>query len=83
MPEIGQTISHYQIVEKLGQGGMGVVYHAHDTTLDRRVAVKELPEAFAQDPERIARFEREVKLLASLNHNNIVAIHDLEEADGK
>jgi serine/threonine protein kinase len=82
MPEIDQTVSHYRIVEKIGQGGMGEVYLADDTTLDRKVALKFLPEAFAIDPERMARFEREAKLLASLNHPNIAGIHGLEEADG-
>ena len=82
MPEIGQTISHYRIVEKIGQGGMGEVYLADDTTLDRKVALKFLPEAFTSDPERMARFEREAKLLASLNHPNIAGIHGLEQADG-
>ena len=65
---IGQTVSHYRIVEKLGQGGMGVVYRAEDTNLDRQVAIRVLPEMFSGDPERMARFEREAKLLASLNH---------------
>ena len=68
MPEIGQTISHYQIIKKLGQGGMGEVFLAHDTSLDRRVALKFLPDIFSGDPERLARFEREAKLLASMNH---------------
>ena len=79
---IGTTLSHYRILEKLGQGGMGVVYRAHDTTLDRQVAIKVLPEAFPGDPERMARFEREAKLLASLNHSNIAAIYGLEESGG-
>jgi serine/threonine protein kinase len=82
MPEIGQTMSHYRIVEKIGQGGMGEVYLADDTTLDRKVALKFLPEAFISDPERMARFEREAKLLASLNHPNIAGIYGLEQADG-
>lgn len=82
MPEIGQTVAHYRIVEKIGQGGMGEVYLADDTTLDRKVALKFLPEVFTNDPERMARFEREAKLLASLNHPNIAGIHGLEEADG-
>ena len=83
MPEIGQTISHYRIIEKLGQGGMGEVFLAHDTSLDRKVALKFLPDIFSGDPERLARFEREAKLLASLNHPNIAAIHGLEEHEGK
>ena len=82
MLEIGQTISHYRIVEKIGQGGMGEVYLADDTTLDRKVALKFLPEAFTSDTERMARFEREAKLLASLNHPNIAGIYGLEQADG-
>ena len=83
MPEIGQTISHYRITEKLGQGGMGEVFLAHDTSLDRKVALKFLQDIFSGDPERLARFEREAKLLASLNHPNIATIHGLEQADGK
>ena len=83
MPEIGQTISHYKIVEKLGAGGMGEVYRAEDTNLDRQVAIKVLPDIFSGDPERLARFEREARLLASLNHPNIATIHGLEQAEGK
>ena len=83
MPEIGQTISNYKILEKIGQGGMGEVYLADDTSLERKVALKFLPDAFTGDPERMARFEREAKLLASLNHPNIAAIYGLEQADGK
>src|SRR5512136_1587428 len=83
MPEIGETISHYRIIEKLGAGGMGVVDRAEDTNLNRRVAIKMLPEMFSGDPERMARFEREAKLLASLNHPNIATIHGLEQAEGK
>jgi serine/threonine-protein kinase len=79
---IGQSLSHYKVLEKIGSGGMGVVYLARDTKLDRDVAIKVLPEAFSQNKERLARFEREAKLLASLNHPNIAAIHELEESDG-
>jgi serine/threonine protein kinase len=82
MPEIGQTLSHFKIVEKIGEGGMGTVFLAEDLTLDRKVALKFLPDAFTSDPERMARFEREAKLLASLNHPNIAGIHGLEQADG-
>jgi serine/threonine-protein kinase len=83
MPEIGQTISHYRIIQKLGAGGMGEVYRAEDSRLNRQVAIKVLPDVFAGDPERLARFEREAKLLALLNHPNIASIFGLEEADGK
>jgi Tol biopolymer transport system component/predicted Ser/Thr protein kinase len=76
---IGQTISHYRITAQLGAGGMGEVYRARDTKLDRDVAIKMLPAAFAQDPERLARFEREAKVLASLNHPNIAQIYGVEE----
>ena len=82
MAAIGQTLSHYKIVEKLGQGGMGEVYRAHDSKLNRDVALKVLPSGFASDPERMARFKREAQLLASLNHPNIAAIYGLEECDG-
>ncbi len=80
---IGTTLGHNRIIEKLGEGGMGVVYRAHDTRLDRDVAIKIVPDIFAGDPERLARFEREARLLATLSHPNIAAIHGLEEADGK
>jgi eukaryotic-like serine/threonine-protein kinase len=79
---IGQTISHYQITGKLGAGGMGEVYRALDSKLNREVAIKVLPEGFAQDAERVARFQREAQVLASLNHPNIAAIYGLEESNG-
>ena len=79
---IGKTLSHYKVLEKIGQGGMGEVYRAEDTNLSRDVAIKVLPEQFTQDPQRLARFEREAKLLASLNHPNIAAIYGFEKADG-
>jgi eukaryotic-like serine/threonine-protein kinase len=71
----------YEITASIGKGGMGEVYRASDTNLGRDVAIKVLPDAFAQDPERLARFEREAKTLASLNHPNIATIHGLEKAD--
>src|SRR5438552_9727166 len=74
-----QSIAHYRITAKLGEGGMGEVYRATDTKLGRDVAIKILPEAFAQDAERMARFEREAQVLASLNHPNIAAIYGVEE----
>ena len=79
---IGQKISHYTIVEQLGKGGMGEVYQAKDQKLGRDVAIKVLPEEFARDADRVARFQREAKLLASLNHPNIAAIYGLEESRG-
>ncbi len=79
---IGKTLSHYKVIEKIGQGGMGEVYRAEDTNLSRDVAIKVLPEQFTQDPQRLARFEREAKLLASLNHPNIAAIYGFEKAEG-
>ena len=78
---VGKTISHYKILEKIGQGGMGEVYRAEDTSLKRDVAIKVLPEQFTKDPQRLARFEREAQLLASLNHPNIAAIHSFEHSD--
>jgi eukaryotic-like serine/threonine-protein kinase len=80
---IGNTLGHYRVGEQLGRGGMGEVYLADDLNLNRKVALKFLPDAFRGDPERMARFEREAKVLASLNHPNIAAIHGLEEAEGK
>jgi len=80
---IGQTLAHYRVTAALGAGGMGEVYRATDTKLGREVAIKVLPPEVAQDPERLARFQREAKVLASLNHPHIAAIHGLEEADGK
>jgi len=80
--EAGRTIAHYRLVEKLGEGGMGVVWKAHDLKLARDVAVKFLPEDVAGDPERRAYFEREAKAVAALRHPNIVTIHAVEEADG-
>ncbi len=77
-----QKLAHYRLEEKIGEGGMGVVWRATDTTLNRDVAIKILPEAFAQDPDRLARFEREARLLASLNHANIASIHGLDEEGG-
>src|ERR1043165_7063545 len=74
-----QSIAHYRIVSKLGEGGMGAVYRATDTKLNRDVAIKVLPDAFAQDADRMARFEREAQMLASLNHPNIAAIYGVEE----
>jgi Tol biopolymer transport system component len=80
---IGQTLLHYQITAALGSGGMGEVYRATDTNLNREVAIKVLPAEVGADPERLGRFRREAHLLAALNHPNIAAIYGLEEADGK
>jgi Tol biopolymer transport system component len=80
---IGETHGHYHVTERIGAGGMGEVYRATDTKLKRDVAIKVLPDEVAQDPDRLARFQREAELLASLNHPHIAAIHGLEEAEGK
>jgi eukaryotic-like serine/threonine-protein kinase len=77
---LGQQLGSYQILSRLGAGGMGEVYRARDTSLNRDVALKVLPAAFANDPERMARFQREAHLLASLNHPNIASIYGLEES---
>jgi len=77
---IGSTLLHYRITDKLGAGGMGEVWLAEDTKLGREVALKVLPDEFAQDPDRMARFEREAKVLASLNHPNIATLFGLETA---
>ena len=78
----GTSLGPYTVTAKIGEGGMGEVYQARDTKLDRDVALKVLPEAFTADPDRLARFEREAKVLASLNHPNIGSIYGLEEAEG-
>src|ERR1700693_2563722 len=78
----GTKLGTYEVVAPIGAGGMGEVYQAHDTKLGRDVAIKVLPEAFAHDPEKLSRFQREAKLLASLNHPNIATIHGLEDSGG-
>ena len=77
---VGSRLGHDDVTALIGEGGMGQVYQATDTTLNRQVALKILPEAFAADPDRLARFQREAQVLASLNHPNIAAIYGIEES---
>src|ERR1700680_5071145 len=78
----GEKLGPYEIIAPIGKGGMGEVYRAKDTKLEREVAIKVLPAALAQDPERLARFEREAKVLASLNHPHIAQIYGVEQSGG-
>jgi eukaryotic-like serine/threonine-protein kinase len=79
---VGTRLGAYEVIGLIGSGGMGEVYRARDTKLDREVAIKILPEVFVSDPNRVARFVREAKTLAALNHPNIASIHGLEESNG-